>query len=972
MPKVPGPVNDAGEVIAKARRHIDDGGKAEWGGGKSGHGKHRKNPCGYPPSAPANVAFLAKAVEAKTHLEFSARVKFDVVTTNEGGGPTKPDHYDVQLRVTDVGGTPVDLDDVTNKPKLHYRRASPPKSRRISAATAAASVATFTTTKDHGFVAGDKVLVKDITPSAYNGEWTVSASGLTATQFQATIGSTPANGTEFGTCEEANDWLHVNVLHLPRPKKWYWQARVRCVDRNNCAGDWTAWTSPVLPWTGADPAPPVPTGLTLTFDQGEKGRWDRNRAVITFNEVKNFDYPGTVADDEADVIAYQVVLQPSPNGSSWTLTPRKRKVTALDDDADATCTVAFGAGIKRKYYYRARVRTIDRYNRKSAWTAWTTAVQPNDTTPPAVPTGVVAQGLQDMVELEWDDNTDPADSELVVVDLAYYQAKVTTNASPTVGVQKFWRMREASRVRFPTSSYKKRYWLHVRSVDSSDNKSAWVTAGPVRPGRVPGVRDQVLGRVTGIDWSLGTDDELGQPGYALAGGGTNSILSRASSGTVVGLVEGEDTEGTVEMSFTTGQTNSETVVGMAMRATDVSNFIGATYDDRANQVRLEKWTAGVVSTLATYNFAEATFGQPDRSYLMKTVISGNQYQVYLDGTLVITNTNTSYSSSTQFGPYVRRGSALDNGSSRIDRFRFTALDAAMGVVIDDDFSRITSAPTGAIPGFSAVPGAMDAVVGWVVPGMVDDGIPASGGGGLGTATSGQVYTTQGVWEIEQTDTPFAIYGAAVALPMYICEAPDIDYAFVKSYQAADATPTQFGCTPFGGTYKDQPGLLIDIDRPTRFIVQATTNVQNDDADDHIIRFYVMARDTSTGTWEWSRQTNIWSQAYDAGNVGAFANPSSHVQIPKQRNGATLGAFFFPASPDAPVQVELAWGYTIGNASTGNNVAIRNQMMTVTAAYSPDYSESYSTTKRARWSRSNVTRAAYRQAVTTYWGEENPA
>jgi hypothetical protein len=291
-----------------------------------------------------------------------------------------------------------------------------------------------------------------------------------------------------------------------------------------------------------------------------------------------------------------------------------------------------------------------------------------------------------------------------------------------------------------------------------------------------------------------------------------------------------------------------------------------------------------------------------------------------------------------------------------------------GVPIEDEFDRDTAAPSAAIPGFSAVLGSIDAVPGWVVPGYVDDGIPASGGGGLGVASSGQSYTSAGTWQIEQTTTPFAIFGSSVELPMYQAEDANTRFEFIKHYTAAAGNqPTIFGLNG-----KDTTGLQIEIFQPTRFFVNATTNVQNGDmVEDHILRFYVMAHEQGSGSWEWARQSNIWSQSADAGTGsagnGGPAN-ANQVQVIKQRNGATMGVFYFPASYDAPIIVELCWGYTIGDspggATTGNNIAVRNQNMVITAAYSPSYSESYSTTKRSRWTTSNVTRAAYRRSVST--------
>jgi len=70
-------------------------------------------------------------------------------------------------------------------------------SKTITAATAAANVATFTTSVAHLIVPGDKFRVTGVTPSAYNGDWyAITAAGSTIT---ADIGSTPAAGSVFGS-----------------------------------------------------------------------------------------------------------------------------------------------------------------------------------------------------------------------------------------------------------------------------------------------------------------------------------------------------------------------------------------------------------------------------------------------------------------------------------------------------------------------------------------------------------------------------------------------------------------------------------------------------------------------------------------------------------------------------------------------------------------------------------------------------
>lgn len=70
--------------------------------------------------------------------------------------------------------------------------------RTLTAATAAALIATFTTSVAHGFAVGQSVVVAGVTPAGYNGTWVIDSVPSTTT-FTANIGTTPTAGTVFGT-----------------------------------------------------------------------------------------------------------------------------------------------------------------------------------------------------------------------------------------------------------------------------------------------------------------------------------------------------------------------------------------------------------------------------------------------------------------------------------------------------------------------------------------------------------------------------------------------------------------------------------------------------------------------------------------------------------------------------------------------------------------------------------------------------
>lgn len=374
-------------------------------GHKKQHKKVRRNLCDQPPAAPTGVVLTFKAREALTHLRFHLKVRWNRVTTDaDGFRLLKPGitAYEVQYIATDVAGVPVDIEDL--KTNFRVREKQPVNQTAITAATIiTGTTARFTTRRNHGFNAGDKVLVEDMTPTAYNGSWTVSATGLTANQFRADIGASPGDGTKFGTVYDDDDHLHIISGTLPRPKTLYWKARVRARDSEQRWSEWSPWTAPGLPWTGADPEPPAPSfpATPIAFDRVGRDKPRRLRLKLTFNEVVNWDVPG--GDREDDVHSYVVVIDRSDDGTTWDGTPwyRKKVISAKqDDDADTTRTVHFFVGARQ--WYRAKVRTIDRYGHRGDWSAWTDAAFPGDNTRPPQPQNVrIFDNAVDRIILDW-------------------------------------------------------------------------------------------------------------------------------------------------------------------------------------------------------------------------------------------------------------------------------------------------------------------------------------------------------------------------------------------------------------------------------------------------------------------------------------------------------------------------------------------------------------------------------------------
>ncbi len=84
---------------------------------------------------------------------------------------------------------------------------STPIAAAPTGATRSGTTATFTTTRAHGLIAGQRVFVTGVANATYNSTaannavagWTVLSSGLTATTFQVTLNSTPTTNSGGGT-----------------------------------------------------------------------------------------------------------------------------------------------------------------------------------------------------------------------------------------------------------------------------------------------------------------------------------------------------------------------------------------------------------------------------------------------------------------------------------------------------------------------------------------------------------------------------------------------------------------------------------------------------------------------------------------------------------------------------------------------------------------------------------------------------
>jgi len=381
--------------------------------------KHKDRPCGNPPALPTGVTLTFQATEALTHLRFTGQVKWSEVSQDIQGHGLKIDHYDVECLPCNVGGTPVDLDAADGVSwRIRHHVKQPVQELKIKTATNPASTTfRYVTRNDHGQSAGNKITVSGCkSPTTYNGTFTV-VTIVDSVTLEVNGGSSGvAACDEPGKMQDADDRLHIIFPHVPRPKTWYFKARVRAVDRSGCIGNWSAWTAAILPWTGSDPEPPTPTFTdpgALTFDSKNRSRHHKLRALFTFNDMAPWDVPG--GDHEDDLDHYEVQIDRSDDGVTFDgkpfphqRVPARRNAGSADAegyDQLATRTAIFHGGyIQRRYWYRCRVRSFDRFNRPGDWSSWCTPAFPFDDTQPPTPLLVrVHSTATDRVVLDWDD-----------------------------------------------------------------------------------------------------------------------------------------------------------------------------------------------------------------------------------------------------------------------------------------------------------------------------------------------------------------------------------------------------------------------------------------------------------------------------------------------------------------------------------------------------------------------------------------
>lgn len=161
-----------------------------------------------------------------------------------------------------------------------------------------------------------------------------------------------------------------------------------------------------------------------------------------------------------------------------------------DDDNDGLVKVRF-RNVRKREYWKARVRTKDRFRRRGEWSDWTALGNAGDNVAPPSPTNFVMDVDPRKISFVWDAPTDDDDAETntdlkdMHPDISHFQIQVSNRSDFDKAQSTFWRNdRHHTTVH---KSFKKKktergpFYARLRSVDGSGNKGAWVTANKAAP-----------------------------------------------------------------------------------------------------------------------------------------------------------------------------------------------------------------------------------------------------------------------------------------------------------------------------------------------------------------------------------------------------------------------------------------------------------------------------------------------------------
>lgn len=154
---------------------------------------------------------------------------------------------------------------------------------------------------------------------------------------------------------------------------------------------------------GRKPAQIDASEIAITVLSDDQDKNAKYRLRVTWPEVtEDIDgFPVTTID------RYTVHLQHSDDGTTWNSDFRRKVVDAKDGDSGTTAKAIF-KGVRRRRYYRVRVRAKDQKGCRSDVSDWTSSTRVGTSdAPSAVGTITRTRVGPRRIEFDWDDVTDP-------------------------------------------------------------------------------------------------------------------------------------------------------------------------------------------------------------------------------------------------------------------------------------------------------------------------------------------------------------------------------------------------------------------------------------------------------------------------------------------------------------------------------------------------------------------------------------
>jgi len=129
--------------------------------------------------------------------------------------------------------------------------------------------------------------------------------------------------------------------------------------------------------------------------------------------------------------------------------------------------------IKKRMFYRARVKAIAKNGCPGLFSAWTSGAQPNDNTAPPVPTSVTLDVDEHRATLKWDYPDEGGDADIPDEGVQFFVVEFddTAGFGSLLFKDRTVAQHRSFRVKKPGNNT---YYARVRAVDASKNKSAWV------------------------------------------------------------------------------------------------------------------------------------------------------------------------------------------------------------------------------------------------------------------------------------------------------------------------------------------------------------------------------------------------------------------------------------------------------------------------------------------------------------------